>query len=318
MQKAHGNSTGKAPWTAKQIPSQSNKIVVVTGTGGLGYETALELSRAGAEVILAGRNPAKGAESVQKILAQAPQAKIRFEELDLADLTSVQAFSAKMKSQLSRIDILVNNAGVMAPPQRRTTKDGFELQFGTNFLGHYALTAQLLPLLIAANGARVVNVASVASMLGKFDFTDLNYERQTYNPMKVYGQSKLANLIFSLELQRQSDKHGWKISSIASHPGFSTTDLMANGPGTDSLKSKLIRAVVSPLVGQPPPAGALPSLFAAVSPDAKPGHYYGPDKFFEMNGHPTEAKIRAPARDTETARKLWDAAEKLTHASFRA
>jgi NAD(P)-dependent dehydrogenase (short-subunit alcohol dehydrogenase family) len=196
-----------APWTIADIPSQSGRSAVVTGTGGLGFETALALARAEAEVILAGRNADRGAASVARIRAQVPEANIGFAELDLASLASVAAFAKRMAAEHGSLDLLVNNAGVMTPPRRHTTADGFELQFGTNYLGHFALTGRLLPLLRAARAPRIVEVSSIAHRRASMDFQDLQAEKR-YRPWAAYGQSKLAMLIFALELQRRSDAGG--------------------------------------------------------------------------------------------------------------
>ena len=300
-------------WAPEQAPSQKGKIAVVTGTGGLGYETALVLAQKGAEVILAGRNPDKGNESVSKIKALHPGALIRFEALDLASLKSVADFSVRLSGQTSRLDLLVNNAGVMTPPKRKTTTDGFELQFGTNYLGHFSLTAHLLPLLKAAQGARVVNVCSLAHRGGKIRFNDLQWE-QGYRPFAAYGQSKLANLMFSLELQRRSDANNWKITSVGSHPGFALTELIPNGPGAKGLSSLFVRYLMQWWASQSPADGALPSLFAAMAVDAQPGGYYGPDTWlYELKGPVGPAKIMPQALDQGVAKKLWEVSEKLTN-----
>lgn len=305
------NKTG---WTASDIPLQHNRATIITGTGGLGYETGLALARAGGDIIMAGRNPAKGAEAVSKITAAVPTANIRFELLDLASLATIKEFVARMRSERHSLDLLINNAGVMAPPRRRTTSDGFELQFGTNYLGHFALTAWLLPLLRQGEKPRVVNLSSISDRRGAINFDDLQAERQ-YKPMPVYGQSKLAILMFSLELQRRSDENGWGLMSIAAHPGVSRTDLLANGPGANSMMSRIIRRL-SPLLSQPAAQGALPTLFAATSPDAVGGTYYGPDGLGGLRGRPAPAKIVAAAKDTNAATRLWEISERLTNTSF--
>ncbi len=303
------------PWTAADIPDLSGRYAVVTGTGGLGYETALELARHGAEIVLAGRNPAKGAQSVAKIRAAAPGAKIVFAELDLADLKSVAAFAARMTAQGRALDLLVNNAGVMAFPTRRVTVDGFETQFATNHLGHFALTARLLPLLRGAAHPRVVTVSSLMHRIGKIRFRDLQAQRR-YAPNRAYGQSKLANLLFALELQRRSDAKGWNILSDAAHPGGSMTDLVPNGRGYSSgLMGRIERRLMN-LIAQSPADGALPQLFAATSPEAKPAAYYGPQNFFGVSGPPGLAKISRRARDPKVAARLWDVSEKLTGVTF--
>ena len=304
----------KDNWTASDIPPQSGRSVVITGTGGLGYETALELAKAGASIIMAGRNKKKGEISVNKILESVPTANIRFEELDLADLGSIEAFSTRMKQQCESLDLLINNAGVMSPQKRRTTKDGFELQFGTNYLGHFALTSQLLPLLKKGKEPRVVNVSSIAHRTGIIDFDNLESENM-YKPMVAYSQSKLANLMFSFQLQRQSDAEGWGISSIAAHPGVSNTALISNGMGKNTLVG-FLGGLLGPLVFQSASKGALPLLFAATSPDAEGGAYYGPSKFNEVRGLPRLAKAEPQSKDEKVAIRLWNVSKKLTGVDF--
>ena len=300
-------------WTAADIPSQVGRCAVITGTGGLGYESALALARAGADVIIAGRSRSKGAEAVAKIRECVPTGTARFELVDLASLQSIADFGARLRAGREHLDLLINNAAVMAPALRQTTSDGFELQFGTNHLGHFALTAQLLPLLRKGRRARVVTVSSVAARDGAIDFEDLQAERG-YKPMAVYGRSKLANLLFSFELQRRSEAGGWGVSSIAAHPGISRTDLIPNGAGRRSLPG-FMRTFLW-LMFQPAAQGALPTLFAATSPDAAAGGYYGPDKLKETRGAPTRAKIPAKANDVRAAARLWHLSEQLTGATY--
>jgi NAD(P)-dependent dehydrogenase (short-subunit alcohol dehydrogenase family) len=300
-------------WTSSDIPPQNGRAAVITGTGGLGYEDALALARAGGTIILAGRDPRKGADAVDRIRSEVPSAMIRFERLDLASLASVTAFTERLGKQQDSLDLLINNAGVMVPPQRQATADGFELQFGTNYLGHFALTANLLPLLRKGRDARVISLSSVAAPAGAIDFDDLNAER-SYKPMPVYSQSKLACLMFAFELQRRSEGGGWGVTSIAAHPGVSRTDLLHNGPGRWSAHG-LARSLL-PFLFQPAAQGALPTLFAATSGEAKGGGYYGPDRMGETRGHPTEAKIPAQALDEAVAARLWDVSEALTSVRF--
>lgn len=302
-----------AKWLATDIPDQSGRSAVITGTGGLGYEDALALARAGAEVILAGRSAQKGAEAVARIQAKVPGAEVRFEQLDLASLASVRDFAARLSAQRDSLDLLINNAGVMVPPTRQETADGFELQFGTNHLGHFALTAALLPLLRKGRKARVIALSSVAARGGAIDFDDLNAER-SYKPMPVYSQSKLACLMFALELQRRSDAGGWGVTSIASHPGVSRTDLLHNAPGKRSGMG-IARSLLWFLF-QPAWQGALPTLYAATAPDARGGGYYGPDRLSETRGYPTPAKIPPAALDQAAAARLWEESERLTGARF--
>jgi len=300
-------------WSTKDIPSQAGKLALITGaTGGLGYETALELARAGAEVVLTGRNPGKGADALKRIKAEVPKARVSYENLDLSTLANVKAFADAFSAKHSKLDILVNNAGVMAPPSREVTKDGFELQFETNYLSHFALTARLLPLLSAARG-RVVPLASVAARQGKIDFANLQAERD-YKPMVSYSATKLECLMFGFELQRRSDANGWGISSITAHPGVSRTELVNNGMGANS-GAGFARRFLS-FIFQPVPQGALPTLMAATDPAAKPGGYYGPKGFMEIRGLPGEADAPSQSLDRDVARRLWEVSEELSGVRF--
>ena len=296
-----------------EIPSQFGRTAVVTGaTGGLGYETALALAKAGSEVILTGRDDQKGQSAIEKISREVTGAKVNYEHLDLASLASVAEFSQRMHVRQS-LDLLINNAGVMALPRRQTTADGFEMQFGTNHLGHFALTARLMPLLRRTSGPKVVSVSSLAHRTGFIDFDDLQSAR-VYSPWKAYGQSKLACLMFALELQRRSDAAGWDLISNAAHPGFARTNLFASGPG--GLIS-LATDFAAPLFGHSAADGARPILFAATSLEAKPGGYYGPGGFSELRGAPARALIMPQARDASAAARLWDVSGKLTGTSFK-
>jgi NAD(P)-dependent dehydrogenase (short-subunit alcohol dehydrogenase family) len=298
--------------TQTEIPSQLGKTAVVTGsTGGLGYETVLVLAKAGAEIILTGRDDRKGQSALEKVSREVVGARIRYEHLDLASLASIAEFAQRIQVRQS-LDLLINNAGVMALPRRQTTADGFEMQFGTNYLGHFALTARLMPLLRRSSGPRVVSVSSLAHRTGSIDFGDLQGTR-LYSPWKAYGQSKLACLMFALELQRRSDAAGWNLTSDAAHPGFSRTNLFASGPG--GLLS-VATDFAAPFFGHSAADGARPILFAATSPQAKPGAYYGPGGFGELRGAPAPALIMPRARDAATAARLWDVSEKLTRTSF--
>jgi len=302
-------------WTIADIPPQNGRTAVITGaTGGLGYETALALAGAGASVVLTGRSDAKGRDALQKIRSQFPDAKISYETLDLASLASVADFAARFAAAHASLDLLVNNAGVMALPTRQTTADGFEMQFGTNYLGHYALTAHLLPLLRRGDRPRVVNLSSLAHRWGAIDFDDLQGLR-SYGPAKAYSQSKLAMLVFALELQRRSDAAGWGLMSNAAHPGYARTDLITNGPGARGVLSR-INKLLGPLISHSAAEGALPTLFAATSPEAKAAGYYGPNGFYELKGPPEPAKIMPQAKDVAVAARLWDVSAALTGVSF--
>jgi NAD(P)-dependent dehydrogenase (short-subunit alcohol dehydrogenase family) len=302
-------------WTTADIPPLNGRTAVITGaTGGLGYETALALAGAGAMVVLTGRNAAKGRHALQTIRGQFPSAEIAYENLDLANLASVADFATRYAAAHASLDLLVNNAGVMALPERQVTSDGFEMQLGTNYLGHYALTAHLLPWLRRGNQPRVVNLSSLAHRSGAINFGDLQSAR-SYSSWKAYCQSKLAMLMFALELQRRSDAAGWGLMSNAAHPGFARTDLIANGPGTSGLLWQLNKSF-QPYISQSAAEGALPTLFAATSPEAKAAGYYGPNWFYELKGPPVPAKIMPQAKDVAVAAQLWDVSAALTGVSF--
>jgi NAD(P)-dependent dehydrogenase (short-subunit alcohol dehydrogenase family) len=311
----HRASMQSRGFTSDDVPLQSGKLAIVTGTGGLGYETALVLAQKGAEVILAGRNKHKGQESIAKIISLHPNAKITFELLDLASLKSVTEFAQRLAKTHPAIHLLVNNAGVMMPPERRTTQDGFELQFGTNYLGHFALTSRLLPQLIRGK-ARVVSLSSFMHRLGKIHLDDLQFERK-YSPVQSYSQSKLAMLMFALELQKQSDAHGWGLMSNAAHPGYARTELIANGPGLEGLSAWINVHLLQPFISHSAAAGALPTLYAATSPNAAKAGYYGPNGYFELKGSTAPSYISKPARDATLQKKLWDASEILTGVKFQ-
>ena len=301
-------------FSERDIPDLAGKTALVTGaTGGLGYETARMLAEHGARVILAGRNTDKGNAALRRIRADTPEADIAFERVDLGSLASVTALAARLTSAGAPLHILVNNAGVMTPPTRQTTSDGHELQFGTNYLAHFALTAQLLPLLRQARTARVVSLGSVAARAGVINFDDLQ-SQANYRPMVAYSQSKLACVMFALELERRSVAAGWGITSIAAHPGISRTDLLHNAPGRTSL-SGLARSYLWFLF-QPAAQGALPTLYAATAPEAKAGAYYGPASLGETRGAVALAQLPSRAGDLQGAERLWRVSEALAGVSF--
>jgi len=282
------------------LPDLTGKRAVVTGANsGIGFYTARELAKAGAEVVLACRSVPKA----EAAAAQMP-GKVSVRALDLADLDSVRAFAAGWSGSL---DLLINNAGVMAPPARQVTKQGFELQFGVNFLGHFLLTALLLP---ALRGGRTVQLSSIAHRRGMLNFADIMAERG-YRAWSVYEQSKLAMLVFAQELARRSVANNWGVLSVAAHPGIAATELIANGPGSRSAIGLLVRAGY-PLIGHSAEAGAQPTLLAATDPAAVQGAYYGPQKLMEFRGPPGPAKAEPKALDAESGRKLWALAESLT------
>lgn len=302
-------------WTTRDIPDQSGRLAIVTGaTGGLGLEAALGLAAARADVILAARNPDKGRVAEDLIRHRVPGARVGFEPLDLASLASVQAFAQRMIWEGRAVDVLINNAGVMDLPTRRTTADGHEQQFGVNYLSHFALTARLLPLLKAGK-ARVVQLSSIAHRGGRIAIDDLNAERG-YRSWAVYQQSKLAMLMFAIELQRRSEANGWGLTSVAAHPGVARTDLVPNGSGTERpLRTMITRALIGAL-GHSAAAGALPVLMAATAPEVTPGGHYGPQGAGEGRGKPGAARIDPAATDAEVAARLWDASERMTGVSF--
>jgi NAD(P)-dependent dehydrogenase (short-subunit alcohol dehydrogenase family) len=306
-----------SPWSLADIPPQLGRLVVITGaTGGLGYETALALASSGAEVLVTGRNAEKGRIAIERIKRAVPSAKVQFESLDLASLDSIRAFAAATIANALPLDLLINNAGVMDLPTRRLTEDSFEMQFGTNHLSHFALTGLLLPLLRKAQAPRVVNVSSLAHRGGKIDFDNLQGERK-YRPWAAYQQSKLANLLFTFELQRRSDAHGWGLMSNAAHPGYARTDLIPNGPGGGGLKglgAKMLGSFMSHSAAE----GAQPTLFAATSGQAAPSGYYGPNGFYELKGSVAPAAIFPRAKDEAVAAKLWEVSERLTGVNWPA
>ena len=289
-------------WTEQDIPDQSGRTAIVTGANtGIGFETARALAERGADVVLACRSAEKGQDAVARILAAAPTAHVSFESLDLADLEDVAAFAARLRSRRTRLDLLVNNAGVMVPPAS-TTKQGFELQFGVNHLGHFALTANLLPLLRATPGARVVAVASQAHRMGRMNWDDLQFSAR-YQPWPAYGQSKLANLLFTLALQARFEEAGVEAMAVAAHPGWTGTDLQRNSP---------IAAMMGPLLAMGPAQGALPTLRAATDPAATGADYYGPDGLQELRGYPVKVGRTRAALDAKAAQRLWEESEAMT------
>ncbi|MBJ3786292.1 oxidoreductase [Devosia sediminis] len=293
------------------IPDQSGRIALVTGAaGGLGLEISRMLAASGARVILAGRDVAKGEAALRSLPRQGD---LSFERIDLADLGSIRDAAARLSAQIPRLDLLINNAGVMAPRERGVTADGFELQLGTNHLGHFALTSHLQPLLQAARG-RVVSVASIAARFGRIDFDDLQSEGG-YNPFRAYAQSKLANLLFARELQRRSDEGGWGIKAVSAHPGWARTELFRHGrSGISGRGEKLLE----PLVSQSAAAGALPIVAAALEPHLPTDAYIGPGHWFELKNPPGPASVPRAARNADTARRLWEASEALTQVNWLA
>ena len=295
-------------WDAGRIPDQSGRTAVVTGANsGLGLVTARELARAGASVVMACRNLDKGHAAVEAIRGAVPEPQVQLDELDLASLASVRSFADRFAATHDGLDLLINNAGVMAPP-RRLTADGFELQFGTNHLGHFALTGLLLPKLEGREDARVVTLSSTAHRTGRIAFDNLNGDHH-YFRWRAYGQSKLANLLFAFELDRRLRASGSTVKSLAAHPGYAATNLQsAAAPLVDRLVMKVANAVVA----QSDEMGALPTLYAATEPGLVGGTYVGPDGIGEQRGHPKIVQPNRAARDEQTARRLWEVSADLT------
>jgi protochlorophyllide reductase len=298
-------------WTAADVPSLSGRVAVVTGaSGGIGLETATVLAQRGATLVLACRDQGRADQAADRIRSAAPGADVRFVQLDLASLHSVRQAAGEILASWPRLDLLINNAGVMYVPFQRT-EDGFELTFGTNHLGHFALTGLLLPRLLETQGSRVVTVSSVAHRYGEMHFDDLMLTSH-YRPDPAYGQSKLANLLFSYELGGRLAAAGASTASLAAHPGVVLTDLWRTSP-------RWQRALISPRLrlinswaAQPVSQGALPTLRAATDPAAKGGEYYGPGGFHEYTGYPVRVKSTAASHDPAAQRRLWDISEQLT------
>jgi NAD(P)-dependent dehydrogenase (short-subunit alcohol dehydrogenase family) len=303
-------------WTANDIPDLDGKTAIVTGANsGLGFQAARQLAAHGADVVLACRDAGRGQAAVDRLLGDHPDAHATLAELDLADLTSVRTFAARWGER--PLDLLVNNAGVMALP-RRTTADGFEMQFGTNHLGHFALTGLLLPHLLASGAPRVVTVSSMAHAIGRIRFDDLQGERR-YGRWLAYGQSKLANLLFAFELDRRARRAGLCLVSAAAHPGYAATNLQTAASKMDGagLKTRIFE-LGNRIAAQTDADGALPALYAATAPDVQGGTYWGPTALFGMRGAPGPAAPTKAARDEETARRLWEVSEELTGVRFDA
>ncbi len=309
-----------AKWTAADIPDQRGRVALVTGANsGLGFQAALALARAGAYVILAARDASRGEAALARVRASAPGAEVELMALDLADLSSVRGFADAFGERHDRLDLLLNNAGVMALPYRRTA-DGFEMQLGTNHLGHFALTGLLLPRLLAGSAPRVVTVSSVMHRIGRIRFDDLQGERR-YRKWLAYGQSKLANLLFAFELQRRAEGAGTPLRSLAAHPGYAATNLQVAGPRMESSRSgERLNELANRVLAQPDSQGALSALYAATVRELPGGSYIGPDGPLEARGHPQRVGASAAAQDPATARRLWEVSEGLTglHYEFAA
>jgi NAD(P)-dependent dehydrogenase (short-subunit alcohol dehydrogenase family) len=310
-----------AGWTARDIPGQTGRTALVTGGNvGLGYQTVLQLARKGARVLLGARDRARGKAAVDRLGSEAPVSQVELVQLDLADLASIERFSTEFLASEQGLDLLVNNAGVMAIPRRETTAQGYERQFGTNHLGHFALTGRLMPALVRRPGSRVVTVSSTQHRQAKgIDFDDLQGERN-YGSWRAYNQSKLANAMFVLELDRRLRAAGLEVVSAGAHPGFAATNLQIAGPrsGGASLTAFGMR-LATRLFAQPASDGALPQLYAATADGVHGGEYFGPDGPGERRGrHPKLVSFSAAAHDTAAAARLWAVSEELTGVTFGA
>ena len=297
-------------WTAADVPDQSGRVAIVTGANsGLGFDTAAVLADKGAHVVLAVRSLDKGNQAADRIKTKSPNAVIAVQELDLTSLESVRKAADELRSTHPRIDLLINNAGVMYVPTRETTQDGFEMQFGTNHLGHFALTGQLLDNILPVEGSRVVTVSSFGHrILARIHFDDLQLERK-YNRVEAYGQSKLANLLFTYELQRRFKLKGDPTVALAAHPGFADTELMRHLPG-------FIPDFFWRPFAQPTDMGALPTLRAATDPGAQGGQYYGPDGIGEVQGSPKAVESSKQSHNEDLQHRLWMVSEELTGVTY--
>jgi NAD(P)-dependent dehydrogenase (short-subunit alcohol dehydrogenase family) len=297
----------KHGWSAERLPEQSGRIAIVTGANsGIGFETARVLAEKGATVNMACRNLAKANPKADEIRERHPGAKVEVMQLDLADLESVRSFADAFRAKYDRLDLLINNAGVMVPPYGKTVQ-GFETQIGINHLGHFALTGALLDLLTDTPGSRVVNVSSMAHRIGKIDFSNLNWDKG-YNAQAAYGQSKLANLLFTYELQRRLKKAGKDTLSVAAHPGWTETNLQQHSSSFMFLNKFFAQDALM---------GALPTLYAAAEPDVHGAQYYGPSGFLEMNGPPKRVNSNKRSHDQNVAERLWHISEDLTGVRFQ-
>jgi len=303
-------------WTMNSVPSQEGRVVVITGgNSGIGYEAAKALAAKNAYAVLAVRDQAKGARARDEILMQYPQATVEIMLLDLANLASIRQFAQEFQYKFDRLDVLINNAGVMALP-RRLTADGFEMQFGTNHLGHFALTGLLIDTLLASPASRVVTVSSMLHMSGKIHFDDLMAEKN-YDKQAAYSQSKLANLLFAYELQRKLADIPADTISLGAHPGYAATNLQYAGPDMEGSKaSRLMMQLANSLFAQSAEMGALPILFAALSPDMSGGEYAGPSALMGARGYPIKAESSPASHDLETAARLWRISKELTGVDY--
>lgn len=294
-------------WNAENIPDQNDRVAIVTGSSsGIGYEAARVLAGKNAQVILAVRDLRKGDAAVERIVGQNRNANVRVIRLDLADLSSIENFAQTIRQEYKRLDLLINNAGVMVPPYSRTA-DGFELQFGTNHLGHFALTSRLFALLARTAGARVVNVSSSAHKIGKIAFDDLDWSKRGYSAWGAYAMSKIANLYFTYELDRRAKAAGLSLAVNAAHPGWTATELQ---------RTMLLARLGNYIFAQDVSMGALPILRAAIDPHTQGSDYFGPSGLMEIRGYPVKVLSNALSHDTEIAARLWEVSEGLTGGGF--
>lgn len=306
--------SGMPRWKSSDIPDQSGRTAIVTGgNSGLGYYTCLELARHGARVVLASRSDVRGKEAVARIIAEVPNADVELRSLDLADLSNIRSFADGIQSSYPSIDLLVNNAGVMAVDKAKTA-DGFEMQMGTNHLGHFALTGLLLPLMVNVPGARVVTVSSNAHKPAKLDLDDLQHEKR-YRKWIVYGQTKLANLLFTYELQRRLTAADAPLISVAAHPGTAATNLVRVSAGNNPVKA-FVMATGARFISQSGERGTLPQLYAATAPDVEGGEYFGPNGLAEQFGYPKRVDSTPASKDVATAQQLWRMSEELTGVTY--
>ena len=303
-------------WGLNDIPDLKGKVAMVTGANsGLGYQSCLALAKRGAMVILAVRSREKGKVAAGLIKAEASGSDLIVMKVDLANIESIKHFADSFLEEFKRLDILINNAGVMAIPLRRTVQD-FEMQFGVNHLGHFALTGLLIDVLNRTRDSRIVNVSSSIYRIGKINFDDLNWDK-SYSKWKAYGQSKLANILFTIELDRRLKLAGKKTFVAAVHPGWAATNLQTRGPEMENaIMKKFLVNSGNKLFAQKASSGALTTLYAATSPDAVSSHFYGPGGLFTMHGNPTEEKIDSGKVNPSDAQKLWNASEQLTGIKF--
>lgn len=303
-------------WSILDIPDQSGKVAIVTGANiGTGFEVSKALASKGAEVIMACRSVEKGESAVEKIKKEFPKSSLKVMDLDLAELSSIKNFSQLFHENYESLDILCNNAGIMATPKLKS-KDGFELQLGTNHLGHFALTGLLMDIILRTPKSRIVNVSSAAHRSGKIDFDDIMKEKE-YSRFSAYSQSKLANLLFTYELQRKLEEEAHSTISVGAHPGLAATNLVLSGPGYG--RGRILKSIMSffsKLISQSAEMGALPILYASISLDVDGGDYIGPGGFRGMRGYPKKEESSKESYDQEVAKKLWDISTELTKTKY--